>query len=76
MKVKKIFVFIVLLLFFVAMVYSASANTVVYITKTGTKYHNGNCSFLSKTKIETSLGSAVERGYEPCSRCKPPELDK
>jgi methylphosphotriester-DNA--protein-cysteine methyltransferase len=76
MKIIKIIAVAVLLLFAAATVFSASADTVVYVTKTGTKYHKGSCSSLSKSKIETSLGSAVSRGYAPCSRCKPPVLDE
>ena len=46
--------------------------TVVYITKTGEKYHTSGCSYLKKSKIEISLENAVARGYTPCSRCNPP----
>lgn len=44
---------------------------VVYVTKTGKKYHRGNCSSLSKSKIEIPLKEAREE-YEPCKRCNPP----
>ena len=44
---------------------------VVYVTKTGKKYHRGNCSSLSKSKIEIPLKEAREK-YEPCKRCNPP----
>jgi len=75
MKIKKALVIFVLLLFVAATVFAASADTVVYITKTGAKYHRGSCSYLKQSKIETTLGSAVSRGYGPCSRCAPPVLD-
>lgn len=45
--------------------------TVVYITKTGEKYHRDGCSSLSKSKIEIELADAQGRGYEPCKKCKP-----
>ena len=45
----------------------------VYITKTGKKYHLGNCRYLKKSKIKISLKEACERGYTPCKVCKPPE---
>ena len=45
----------------------------VYITKSGTKYHLGSCSHLSKSKIEKSLSDAKSAGYEPCKTCKPPQ---
>lgn len=40
-----------------------------YVTASGKKYHIGSCSYLSKTKIEISLDEALNKGYEPCSRC-------
>lgn len=55
--------------------FAAGGDTVVYITKTGKKYHSSGCSSLSKSKIETTLQNAVDKGYEPCKKCKPPKLD-
>lgn len=46
--------------------------TVVYITNTGAKYHNGGCRTLKDSKIETTLSSAKAQGYEPCGICHPP----
>lgn len=48
---------------------------VVYVTKTGTKYHEGNCSYLKKSKIQTTLGKATDGWYDACDRCNPPILD-
>ncbi|BCJ95261.1 competence protein ComE [Anaerocolumna cellulosilytica] len=45
----------------------------VYITETGHKYHNVDCSYLKKAPDEIDLMEALERGYEPCSRCNPPQ---
>ena len=43
----------------------------VYVTRTGKKYHRASCSYLRKSKIPISLSEA--RGqYGPCSRCRPP----
>ena len=56
-------------------VIAASGDTTVYITKTGEKYHADGCRSLSKSKIETTLQSAVDRGYEACKVCKPPKLN-
>jgi septal ring-binding cell division protein DamX len=44
---------------------------IVYITKTGTKYHRSECRHLSKSKTPIDLESAKEK-YSPCSTCKPP----
>lgn len=45
-----------------------SADKVVYITKTGTKYHNAGCSYLRKSAIPINLSEASQR-YSPCSKC-------
>jgi hypothetical protein len=49
---------------------SSEAQT-VYITKTGAKYHEGGCRYLSKSKIPVTLKIAKEQGYGPCSVCSP-----
>lgn len=45
----------------------------VYITKTGKKYHKGDCRYLKKSKIKISLKDACKREYTPCKVCKPPK---
>lgn len=50
----------------------ATGGTIVYITRTGSKYHRSGCSSLSRSKIEITLKEAVDKGYEPCKRCRPP----
>ncbi|MDR1421246.1 MAG: hypothetical protein LBI64_00065 [Coriobacteriales bacterium] len=50
------------------------ANTTVYITDTGAKYHRDGCRHISQSKIPISLGDAVSQGYEPCKTCNPPTL--
>lgn len=49
----------------------AVSNT-VYITKTGSKYHNSGCKYLAKSKIPIELSEAKKLGYTACSVCKPP----
>ena len=44
---------------------------VVYITKTGTKYHTKNCRYLRSSSIKTTLSEAKSKGLTPCSVCKP-----
>lgn len=56
-------------------VYAASGDTIVYITKTGECYHSSGCSSLSRSKIETTLQQAVNKGLRPCSKCNPGTLD-
>jgi len=48
------------------------AEKIVYITKTGKKYHGLGCRYLSKSCIPISLTEAKRRGYTPCKVCKPP----
>ncbi len=48
-----------------------SEDTIVYITRTGKKYHTGDCRYLSKSKIPVSLKEAIQRGYTPCLVCGP-----
>ena len=50
----------------------SDSNTIVYITKSGKKYHQSWCTYLRKSRIAISLKDAKSRGYSPCSRCKPP----
>jgi hypothetical protein len=40
----------------------------VYITKSGTKYHNADCKHLKKSRIEIDLQKAMDKGYTACSR--------
>lgn len=42
---------------------------VVYITDTGSKYHNWGCQYLSQSCYEISLDDAIAQGYTACSRC-------
>lgn len=44
---------------------------VVYITKTGKKYHKGSCHHLKKSKIEIKKAKAKDLGYTACAVCKP-----
>ena len=45
---------------------------VVYVTKTGEKYHSDGCPYLRKSQIPISLDDAKASGYTPCSKCNPP----
>lgn len=48
--------------------------TIVYVTKTGSKYHRGGCQYLRHSKIAMTLSQAA-RVYEPCLRCRPPTVE-
>ena len=75
-KLGKILLIAVLVCMVAVAGFAANKDTVVYITKSGSKYHAGSCSYLSKSKIAIALGEAVSKGYDPCSRCSPPVLDR
>lgn len=49
-----------------------SVEATVYITKTGEKYHQAGCRYLSSSMIPIALSAAKTRGYTPCSVCNPP----
>ena len=44
---------------------------VVYIAKTGKKYHLENCRTLRGEKEAIDLNEAIKNGYEVCKICKP-----
>ena len=52
---------------------SADENTTVYVTKTGKKYHRGDCEWLYSSRIPVTLKEAKARGYGACKVCNPPE---
>ena len=42
---------------------------VVYVTRTGARYHKPTCSSLRRSRIPMTRSEAVARGYTPCKRC-------
>jgi hypothetical protein len=50
----------------------ATNSTIVYVTRSGKKYHAEGCRYLTATKSEISLADAKQR-YEACKICRPPE---
>lgn len=49
----------------------ASNSPVVYVAKSGSKYHRPTCSFVKRGATAISLHDALERKLTPCTRCKP-----
>jgi len=49
----------------------APPEIIVYITKTGKKYHRLGCQYLRESCISISLTEAIQQGYTPCKVCKP-----
>ena len=48
------------------------SQSLVYVTRTGKKYHRDGCLSLSKSRIPISLVDAQQK-YSPCGRCNPPQ---
>ena len=71
-KVKKGFLLCIVCLFFGILPlqkYTASADTIVYITETGKCYHNWDCRYLEKSQKSIYLSEALEQGYRECTVC-------
>ena len=47
---------------------------IVYIAKTGKKYHLENCRTLRGEKEAIDLNEAIKNGYEVCKVCKPDSI--
>lgn len=53
---------------------SNSSGVKVYVTPSGSRYHEKGCDHLSKSKaFQISLKEAKESGYTACSKCNPPK---
>lgn len=50
----------------------SNSDVIVYITKTGSKYHRAGCRYLARSCIPIPLSEAKKLGYMPCSVCRPP----
>ncbi len=48
---------------------------IVYITRTGKKYHKEGCGSLRRSKIPIYLYEACKRRYGPCSNCNPAKCE-
>lgn len=72
MSIKRIIICILLISI---SIFSFAEDTIVYITKTGTKYHLEGCASLRGAGIPVELSEALSRGYEPCKRCSPPPAE-
>lgn len=61
--------FITTLLLLTLIAFSVYAAEIVYVTKTGKKYHKEYCKSLKKSKIPIELNQAKQKGYTPCKLC-------
>lgn len=74
-KVVSLVLTVVFALFLSFSAYAEKGDTIVYRTRTGEKYHDYGCQYLSQSCIETTLADAVAAGLTRCSKCHPPRLD-
>lgn len=51
----------------------ANGDEIVYLTRTGSKYHASDCRHLSESQIPTSLERAIADGYGDCYHCSVPK---
>jgi len=49
---------------------SATADSIVFVTRSGTKYHREGCRHLSGDRMEMAL-EAAKADYDPCRICNP-----
>ena len=57
---------------------------IVYITRTGTKYHTNNCKVVEKEAVPDKFGiykyaiylDEAEKNYDPCGICSPHRTEK
>lgn len=71
---KHLFSFSLFIILFSAILFSQSQeDQIVYVTRTGSKYHSAGCSYLKRSSIPMKLSEASAK-YSPCSRCAPPVL--
>jgi hypothetical protein len=52
---------------------SPEETTLVYVTRSGKKYHLKDCRYVRKSRLTLTLKEAKEKGYEPCKVCHPPQ---
>ncbi|CRF31392.1 hypothetical membrane protein [Brachyspira suanatina] len=64
---KKVITFIIILMISANLI----AQNVVYITKTGKKYHLQSCRTIRGEAYKISLSEAKQKGYTACKVCKP-----
>lgn len=51
----------------------ATADPVVFVAKSGAKYHVETCRYVANSKTPIRLSEAAKK-YGPCSVCKPPQV--
>lgn len=50
---------------------SSMASKIVYVTKSGEKFHKKGCSHLTESAKQITIKEAKDKGYQPCKTCEP-----
>jgi len=50
---------------------SSMASKIVYVTKSGEKFHKKGCSHLTESATTITIKDAKDKGYQPCKTCEP-----
>jgi endonuclease YncB( thermonuclease family) len=50
---------------------SSMASVIVYVTKSGEKFHKKGCPHLTESATKITIKEAKEKGYQPCKTCEP-----
>lgn len=69
-QVRRVAAFFVCFLVLATLV-GGQSDPIVYVTKTGAKYHTGTCTSLRASKIAMTLSAAAAK-YGACKLCTPP----
>ena len=49
---------------------AGAAGPMVYVTPSGSKYHNEGCQYIGKRAVQMPLADAKEAGYTACAKCE------
>lgn len=48
----------------------SAVGPMVYVTPSGSKYHNEGCQYIGKHATKMPLSDAKEAGYTACAKCE------
>ena len=49
---------------------AGAAGPMVYVTPSGSRYHNEGCQYIGKRAVQMPLADAKEAGYTACAKCE------
>ncbi|GEM_PF-4583045 len=55
---------------------SATAQTIVYLAGSGSRYHVKGCRYLKNKGKSITIGDAMKQGFAPCNVCKAPKIKR